>query len=339
MGERIRAGVVLGCVALTHMALAGAGSMARAEDEGGRELQELMTDAQRGVADAEYRLGKHYEAQYGLDLSDPDAAGDHTNLLLAFAWFQSAEKAGHPDARYARIATEYALRKVYDADEFRQAMDSVEAWMKDHSLADAPPPEAPSAAQPVADLPIDDAAEAPPEASTEVAPAAAPTEETSPEAATEVAPPAVAREEAPAEASTELAAGAEEGDSEPVTNPSSGDTADPVDDAPLQTANVPPTAGPDVEGLLARGNTYLEAGDLVSARGFFKLAAQRGSGTAAMLMGMTYDPGYLELTKVVGLRPNPRQAEAWYLKAIEMDNEEAESRLRTLRRRLDQDPR
>lgn len=138
--------------------------------------------------------------------------------------------------------------------------------------------------------------------------------------------------EAPPEASTETAAGEDGNGAEPDVAPRPVQTPDPASEAPAKAT------GLDIEKLMARGTSFLEAGDLVSARGFFKLAAGRGSGNAAMLVGVTYDPGYLELVNVVGLRPNPEQAAAWYLKAIELDNEEAESRLRALKRRLGQSP-
>lgn len=306
MGERINVTAVIGWLVVVSLLFGAAGSAARAQEPVGQDLQVLMAEAQQGVSEAQYRLGQHYEAQYDLGRTEPDAAADHTNLLLAYAWFQSAEKSGHEDARFARTATEYRLRAVFDDDEFRQATESIEEWMKDQAVPPAPQTEARSEAQ----------TEAPQAVAAAV-----------PESVTADAPP---------EASTETAAGDEKsGDSPaaaPPPDPSPSQTPDPASEAPEKAIS------PDIEKLLARGTSFLEDGDLVSARSFFKLAAGRGSGDAAMLVGMTYDPAYLEVANVVGLRPNPEQATAWYLKAIEMDNEEAESRLRTLKLRLGERP-
>lgn len=342
MVERAKSAAVLGCIALIGLLLGAGGPAARAQETGRQDLSVLMADAQAGVSEAQYQLGQHYEAQYDLGRQDPDFAGDHTNLLLAFAWFRSAEESGHQNARYARIAAEYALRNVYDDDQFRQAMDSVQEWMKDQrpavavsSLASPPetsqasPPETslpslPPPAEPAGAIVADDAIEQPPEASATLAAGgedggtesrAAPPPDKAPDQDTNQTANQTASRQAGRDPEARALAAA----------PSDDPPSDPV-------ATVP---GPDIEDLMARGMTYLEAGDLVAARGFFKMAAGRGSGEAAMLVGITYDPGYMELVKVVGLRPNAEQAEAWYLKAIAMDHAEAETRLQALKQRLD----
>jgi TPR repeat protein len=286
MGERITIAALLGRTLLACAMLAGAGAATRAQNPPGGDLQVLMADAQEGIAEAQYRLGQYYEAQYAAARRDPETAADYTSLLLAYGWFQSAEKAGHGDARYARIATDHALKETLNDVEYRLAMETVAEWMRDQ--VSSPPPEPPSEPTIVgAETP---AADDPPEAL------------------------------------TELAAGDEPGDATPaMAEPPERETP-PAPEKP---------AGPTVEELLARGTSYLEAGDLISARGFFKMAAGEGSGEAAMLVGVTYDPGYMELRNVVGLRPDAEQAAAWYLRAVEMNIPEAESRLQALKRRLD----
>lgn len=260
-----------------------------------QELRLLMAEAQNGGAEAEYRLGQYYEAQHDLSQRNPDTASDPTNLLLAYAWFQSAEESGHKEARYARLATEYTLKRFLGDDEFRQAMESVGEWIKDEN----PPP-----------LPQ-------------------PPGITQQDAVTELAP----------EAATETAAGVDESTVPAEAQSAAGETPAPASQqtaAANSRSEAPPKLSrPEFEELLARGTSYLEVGDLVSARSFFKLAAAQGSGAAAMLVGMTYDPNYLELANVVGLRPDAEQAAAWYLKAIEMGADEAEARLQALERRSD----
>ncbi len=85
------------------------------------------------------------------------------------------------------------------------------------------------------------------------------------------------------------------------------------------------------EALMARGNTLLDKGDPISARVFLEMAAERGSGKAAMLVAMTYDPDYLAS---LGTTPgsDPRMATIWYRKASEMGYEGATARLEGLQR-------
>jgi TPR repeat protein len=286
MVKRIMIAALLGRALLACAMLAGAGTAARAQNPSGGDLQVLMADAQQGIVEAQYRLGQYYEAQYAAARRDPEIAADYTSLLLAYGWFQSAEKAGHQDARYARIATDGVLREILNDEEYRLAMETVAEWTKDQ-VAAAPPK--PPSEPPVVDV-------------------------------------ETAAADDPPEALTELAAGDEPRAAAPAMTESSEREAPP---APAKAA------APAIADLLSRGTSFLDAGDLISARSFFKMAAGKGSGEAAMLVGVTFDPGYMELRNVVGLRPDPEQAAAWYSRAVEMNNTEAESRLEALRRRLD----
>ncbi len=114
-------------------------------------------------------------------------------------------------------------------------------------------------------------------------------------------------------------------DSEPPATPETGPSLEPVpgpgpapDPPDLRVQSGTEVPGPDLDVLLAKGTRYLNAGDLASARGFFELAARRGSGEAAMLVAMTYDPQYLEPLGVVGLRPDAERARTWYARAMEL---------------------
>lgn len=77
------------------------------------------------------------------------------------------------------------------------------------------------------------------------------------------------------------------------------------------------------EALIARGNALLETGDFASARLLYQAAANQGSGKAAMLAGVTFDPRYLEITGVTGTRPNAKLARQWYALAIKRGDEQA----------------
>jgi TPR repeat protein len=87
----------------------------------------------------------------------------------------------------------------------------------------------------------------------------------------------------------------------------------------------------DLHKLVSQGTSHLDDGDTVSARRFFELASRQGSAEAAMLVGVTYDPRYFQLTGVVGMRPDADKAAEWYSKAIAMGSKESASRLQTLK--------
>ena len=127
------------------------------------------------------------------------------------------------------------------------------------------------------------------------------------------------------------------------------ETTDQQDSLPAEEldarAEGPPKQSPaeaprfDLNKLLARGNSYLDEGDTVSARRFFQLAARQGSDEATMLVGLTYDPLYFEQTGVVGMRPEAEKAVEWYAKAITMGSKAAATRMQKLKKWLASRPR
>jgi len=94
-------------------------------------------------------------------------------------------------------------------------------------------------------------------------------------------------------------------------------------------AQEPNPVTPDTEqqlteqSLIERGNTLLEAGDFASARLLYQAAATQGSGKAAMLTGVTFDPRYQSMAGVSGPRSNAKLARQWYALAIERGDEQA----------------
>jgi hypothetical protein len=70
--------------------------------------------------------------------------------------------------------------------------------------------------------------------------------------------------------------------------------------------------------LLARGDSFLHAGDVASARLFYERAADAGDWQAAMRMGATFDPAFLSRAGVrtVG---DPAKAQSWYRHAFDLD--------------------
>ena len=69
--------------------------------------------------------------------------------------------------------------------------------------------------------------------------------------------------------------------------------------------------------LLARGDTFLHAGDIVAARLFYERAADAGDWQAAMRMGATFDSAFL-LRAGVRTAVDPIKAQSWYRHALDL---------------------
>jgi len=82
--------------------------------------------------------------------------------------------------------------------------------------------------------------------------------------------------------------------------------------------------------LLEKANRLLEKGDIVAARAVFQRAAELGNGSAALMLGSTYDPRRLWSLGVIGMVGNKERARQWYLRAAELGHPEAKSRLSAL---------
>ena len=99
---------------------------------------------------------------------------------------------------------------------------------------------------------------------------------------------------------------------------------------------VPPAAGRatlssgDVAVLLTRGDSLFGTGDLVSARLFYERAAGAGSGEAALRLGESYDPHFLEKTHLRG-HGDVAAAIFWYERAHELGVSEASILLSSIR--------
>ena len=75
--------------------------------------------------------------------------------------------------------------------------------------------------------------------------------------------------------------------------------------------------------LLNRGDSLLGSGDIASGRLFYQRAAEAGNGQAALRLGNTYDPAFLERAQ---LRVHGDRALAlfWYQRARELGAGDAE---------------
>lgn len=79
--------------------------------------------------------------------------------------------------------------------------------------------------------------------------------------------------------------------------------------------DVSPLSEEQIEQLLARGAELLRSGDIASARLLFLHVAAAGDRRGAKAVGMTYDPNVYARLPVMGLTPDPEQAQLWYGKA------------------------
>ena len=105
-----------------------------------------------------------------------------------------------------------------------------------------------------------------------------------------------------------------------------------VPDTALALAE-PSAPAPAIEAsLMRRGDAMLAIKDISAARKLYESAADAGSAPAALALAKTFDPAYLDTLGVVGLRPDPASAAAWYRKAAALGDRDAEARLRTLAR-------
>jgi len=86
-------------------------------------------------------------------------------------------------------------------------------------------------------------------------------------------------------------------------------------------------ASADIDQLLRRGDQLLAGGDLIAARHYFELVTEAGDMRAALRLGKTYDPAFLQQNGVRGIVGNPAMAKSWYLKAIGAGDKDADMRL------------
>jgi hypothetical protein len=100
------------------------------------------------------------------------------------------------------------------------------------------------------------------------------------------------------------------------------------------TSNAPPDrprpASTEIAALLARGDSLLGVGDIASARLFYERASDAGNGRAAMLLGATYDPGFLDQVHLPNLNGDVARALSWYRRARDLGESEAERWIQAL---------
>jgi hypothetical protein len=89
----------------------------------------------------------------------------------------------------------------------------------------------------------------------------------------------------------------------------------------------------EIAALVARGDSFLGAGDIASARLFYERAADAGDGPAALRLGASFDPAFLDRAGIHSIRADPEQAASWYHRARELGDAAG-----NLQNSLDQQP-
>ena len=100
--------------------------------------------------------------------------------------------------------------------------------------------------------------------------------------------------------------------------------------APKIPPGQPRLAAAEIAALLARGDSLLGVGDIASARLFYERATDAGDGRAALRLGATYDPGFVDRIQLLHVHGDAAQALSWYRRARELGETEAERWIQAL---------
>jgi len=85
--------------------------------------------------------------------------------------------------------------------------------------------------------------------------------------------------------------------------------------------------------LLARGDIFMQARDIASARLLYERAADAGNGRAALRVGESFDPAFLGRIGVYRNTGDRRLALSWYRRARDLGDTEAAQLLERLESR------
>jgi TPR repeat protein len=94
--------------------------------------------------------------------------------------------------------------------------------------------------------------------------------------------------------------------------------------APKPPPDRPRLAAAEIAALLARGDSLLGVGDIASARLFYERASDAGDGRAALRLGATYDPGFLDRVHLPRRYGDVARALSWYHRAHDLGEGDAE---------------
>jgi hypothetical protein len=129
-------------------------------------------------------------------------------------------------------------------------------------------------------------------------------------------------------ATSSQGAASPEGETTAMLSPSPSGTRTPPASTAVRTLDPE-----DIKLLMKKGEQFIAAGDLATARLVFRRASEAGDATATLAMGATYDPIVLAKLGVLGMSADAGKARSWYEKAEELGSSEASRRLELLANR------
>jgi hypothetical protein len=100
--------------------------------------------------------------------------------------------------------------------------------------------------------------------------------------------------------------------------------------APRNQPTVPTFSAAETAGLLARGDWLFATGDIAAARLLYERAADAGEARAAVRLGESFDPVYLDGSHLRGLQGDRDMAVFWYRHARDLGATGVASRLKKL---------
>jgi TPR repeat protein len=86
----------------------------------------------------------------------------------------------------------------------------------------------------------------------------------------------------------------------------------------------PPKPNTDKDDLVSRGDAALANRDVTSARLFYQRAADDGDDRAALRVGQTFDPAFLDQAHLGRMLGDPKMAASWYRRARDLGNGDAD---------------
>src|SRR5215472_16239802 len=85
-----------------------------------------------------------------------------------------------------------------------------------------------------------------------------------------------------------------------------------------------------ITAFLARGDAFVRTRDIASARLLYERAADAGNGRAALQMGKSFDPAFLDSIGISRMLGDRQLALSWYRRACDLGDAEAAPLLQKL---------
>jgi hypothetical protein len=115
----------------------------------------------------------------------------------------------------------------------------------------------------------------------------------------------------------------------PAASSSANELIAEIPAAPATGLTEAPLSAADTAALLARGDVLFSKGDVIAARAFYERAACAGEGRAALRLGETFDPVFLDQARLRAARGDLSTALSWYRRARDLGVAEAEILLKS----------